>query len=326
MATTKLLANVVTAVDCIKQLGPDGNIMEVAETLTEFNEILQDAAMTMANDVFQHTTLIPKSLGQFKPRTINSGAQKSAPKMAQITEQIMLLDIISEVDEELVINMPDKDKARWNRTKLMLEGAMQELSRIIWYGNKGVDAAEIDGYFTRFNSTSLANVHTLSGSGSDTTSLALIEWGEMVNTLIYPRGAKNAGIEDNPKPLEKAYDASMNPFYAYSHQIKAKLGISIPDTRALQRLVNIESTGVSNNLNASGGMYPLVRAINKLPHAGKNAIIYVNRDLKSQFDIWALDKANGCYMIDNLSGEPVTVFRKIPVKMSEQILSTETAI
>jgi hypothetical protein len=322
---TKALQNVVTLADQLKMIGPKGDIMTIADTLSETNEYMIDAAMEQANDVFAHQTAVPVSLGQIKPRNINAGAVSSAPKIKQVIDQIMLIDVITEVDEELVDNMPDPNKARWNHAKLRLEAAAQEMARIMTYGNRGVDAREIDGFITRYNNLALPNVAGVGGSGG--ASVLIIEWAPMQCSLIYPRGAKNAGIEDLPKPgKQRVTDALNNPFYAYVHQVKARFGISVIDDRSVQRICNITSSGASNNLLAAGKMNDLVYARNRLKSFGKNAVIYCNRDIKSQFDIYALDKANGFYMMNNITGEPLASFQGIPIRMVEQMLSTESAV
>lgn len=325
---TKALQNITTLADQLKLIGPDGRVMTVADTMSEMNEFLIDAAMEEANDTFSHQVNVPVYLGKVKPRNINAGAESIAPKTRQMIEQVMLIDVIAEVDEELVDNMPDPSKARWEHTKLKLEGATQEQARIFCYGNKGVDAREVDGFLTRFNDLSLDNVTDAGGSsGDDMTSLLLVEWGPMKVSLIYPRGAKNAGIEDFPRREKvRVTDASNNPFMAYQHQIKARFGISVVDERCVQRICNIKSSGTTTNLLSTGGMHHLVYARNQLKSMGKNAVIYVNRDLKSQFDIYALDKSNGFYPMSNITGEPLTTFQGTPIRMVEQLLSTESAV
>ncbi len=323
---TKALQNIVTLVDQLKMVGPDGEVMTVADTLSEKNEYMIDAAMEQANDVFAHQTSVPVSLGQIKPRNINAGAESSAPKLKQVIDQIMLIDVITEVDEELVDNMPDPNKARWNHAKLRLEAAAQEMARIMTYGNRGVDAREIDGFNVRYNDLSLANVVSAGATGG--TSVLMIEWGPMKCSMIYPRGAKNAGIEDLPKPQKmRITDSSNNPFFAYIHQVKARFGVSVIDDRCVQRIANVGvAENTTNNLLTANGMNMLVYARNRLPSFGRNAVIYCNRTTKSQFDIYALDKSNGFYTKEDITGEPLTVFQGIPIRLVEQILTTESTV
>jgi len=72
----------------------------------------------------------------------------------------------------------------------------------------------------------------------------------------------------------------------------------------------------------------IIEALNYMPTAGGNGntVIYVNRVLKTQFDILAKDKSNVNYTADNAFGMPVTRFRGVPVRMWESILNTEDAL
>jgi hypothetical protein len=98
----------------------------------------------------------------------------------------------------------------------------------------------------------------------------------------------------------------------------------VTDDRCVQRIANIETSGSENILDDD----QIIEALNYMPTAGGsgNTVIYINRVLKTQFDILAKDKANVNYTSDNAFGMPVTRFRGIPVRMWESILNTEDAL
>lgn len=318
--------NVMTVIEATRRVDPEGNIATIAEIASETNEFLLDAHMKQANDIFSNVEFIRNGLPTISPRRINAGASKSVSRVLPKREQIMLLDTFCEIDEQLVDPFPDPKRQRWLEVKAFIEATMQEFARCLLYGNSTDVTEEIDGLTTRYNALADTNVQGVGGTGSDVASLWLIEWGEGMAALCYPRGHSTVGIDDNDQGKIRITDSSSNPLMAYVNQIKAQFGLSIADDRACQRLANIESAGVANNLITSGGMHYLVRARNKLPHVGRNAVIYTNRDLKSQFDIYALDKSNGFYTINDITGRPLTVFQGTPIRMVEQQLSTETAI
>lgn len=324
MATTTLNTK-LNVVEQAKRRA-SGMVVTIAEVLAETNDILKRAPMFEANDVYSHLETIRTKLPTISPRTINSGASKSASATNQIRETIMLLDVFCEIDEALIDHEPDPKKAMINEIKSFLEAAMQEFARIFIYGNPGSDSRECIGLATRYYVSTMDNVRKLSGSGADTTSVYMIEWGEQLMKLIYPRGAKNVGIDHQDDGKIRVTDDDGNPYKAYSHQIKMEFGMSVPDDRAVQRLANIESAGSSNNLAASTDVRQLVYMRNSLPHMGKNAVLYANRDTKSQMDIYGLEKTNGFYTKEDITGVPVTTFQGIPIDMIEQIASDETAI
>lgn len=316
----------LTVLEQAQLIGPDGGILTIAEILNEENEIMRDAVAKMANGIRANVELIRTDLPAISARKINSGATTKYPQSSQIEDQIMLLEAWPEIDEQLVDPYPDKKKARASQLIAYIEAFSQAFANNLIYGNAG-DVGEIDGWATRYADPSDANVTDAGGSGSDCSSLWMAEWHTSKLSLIYPKDSKSVGLFNKDWGKKRVTDTSGNPFAAYVSQMKMEFGWTNQDARALQRLGSIESTGTSNNLLATDGINPLVYMRNRLPKRGKGkTALYGNRDLLSQFDVWALDKSNGFYYQENISGGPVAVFQGIPIRLVEQILSTEAAI
>lgn len=313
-----------TIVDLTKQIDPNGNIAIIAEALSEMNEFLATAIMAEANQSFSDVGTKRIVLPTVTPRKPNSGTTTGYGETAQIREGIVLLDALIDIDEAIADHAPNKDQLRRNMLSEQLEAYMQEFSRILCYGDKS-DPLEIDGFLTRYNSIA-SNVLNASGTGSDLSSVLLVEWNPVNCKLIYPKGSTTAGIWEEDKGKVRITDSSTNPYYAYENQVKMEFGLSVLDDAYVARIANIETTGTTNNLIATNGMNNMVYAKNQLKHVGRNAKIYVNRTLKSQFDIWALNKANGFYMAPDVSGQAMASFQGIPIHMVEQLVDTETAI
>ena len=314
--------------EAAKRRGPQGNVATIAELFTQINDILKDGPMVMANDIYSHWETVRTKLPTVAPRLINQGAARSASKTKQVQESIMLLEVFADMDEQAIDHEPDKQKALRNELQPFFEAMLQEFTRIFFYGNPGVDSAECLGLATRYNLLADTNVWAVgAGSGSDQTSVWMIEWGEMKFKLIYPRDSKSVGIQDEDLGKIRSYDSSTNPLMVYSHQIKAEFGWSLVNAKAVQRLCNIDTTTLgTNDLLASNAMRKMIIAKNQLPLFGKNAVIYCNRTTKTQFDIWATEKSNGFYLMKNITGEPLTVFQAIPVHMAEQITDLEDLV
>lgn len=322
----KVLANQLTVYEQAKRRA-NGEVQNIAEILEEVNEFLIDAPMYEANQVYTHISSVRTGLPTVSGRRINEGASKSSSQVEQITEQIAIIDVMAEIDELLIDHEPDPQKALMNEVKPFIEAGAQDFSKQILYGDPATDDTEIKGLAKRYADTSLDNVVSIGGS-SNLSSVYIIEWGESASHLIYPRGAKNVGITQKDHGKMRVTDTSGNPYFAYVYQTKAEFGIAVKDARSVQRLANISTTATTQNnlFSASTAIRPFIKARNRLPHFGKNAVIYVNRDIKSQLDIWALEKANGFYTMKNIDGEPLTTFQGIPIRMVEQITSSETAV
>lgn len=326
-----LTADRLTVVEQAKRIDPDGSAAKIAELLDQFNEIFVDAVAEAANDVRSHKVSVRDGLPTITPRKINAGGTRSVSKVNQKRFEVMLYDVPIEIDEELIIHEPSPIEARRIEEAAFLEATLQEFARVFFYGNESTYEDEINGLATLYNTLSDSNVRGAGGTGSDTTSVWVVQWKPRQMSLIYPKGSKGAGVEHNDKGLQRVTDSSGNPYYAYSSQVKLSFGIAPVDPRAVQRIANIESDGVTNNLAADTGQRNLFSALNAMPSPRTNkmakTVLYCNRDLLTQFDIWANEKSNMCLTVKDLkTGEPMTVVRGCPVRMVEQILSTEAAI
>lgn len=323
---TKLLSEMVTLADVINEINPDGAVAEIVEIFNEINQFLPDAPMVEANDFHSHISYIRSRMPNVRQgRLINRGAGYGSAASTPQRESIAILETWVPIDERIVKDSPDPQKTRTNQSKPMLEALMQEHARQMVYGSEAVAQIEMNGFFTRLNDLGMDNVHTMGGSGDDTTSVLLVEWGENKTYLIYPRGAKDAGIEVDDKGLIPWRDPDNKPYDAFVSKYLALFGLALDDPRCQQRIANIESAGGTNSFE-DGGHKVLVKAKNELRSGGRNAVIYCNRDVKTQFDIWALDKTNGFYMMQNITGQPLAYFQEMPIRMVEQMTSTETAL
>ena len=323
---TKLLANTLTVSEMAKRRGADGNVATIAEVLEELNEVLVDAPAKEANNIFAHMVNKRDRLPRPSTRMINKGAIKTASSVRQEEEYLCLLEDWIEIDEELIDHESDPKQARVNEISAHLEGAMQELSRLMFYGNRASDPSEINGFNLRYNSLALPNVWNAGGSGSDTASIMMAEWDLVKGAyLIYPRGDKNIGIHEDDKGKIPTRDSLGNPFDAYTNKVKFHFGITVVDDKCIQRMVNIESLGVTNNLIDS--METIVDMKNRLPKRGKNAVCYVPRDLHSQFEKWALNKSNLMLTMEQLKdGTPLVKVLGVPLRTVDELLTTEAAL
>lgn len=323
---TNTITNDLTIVEMMKRKF-NGNIINVVMALAQRNELLQDAPLVEANDEFSNVSNRYVSVPKPTPRSINNGASKGHAEVEQIREGVMLLEQHIEIDEQILRHSPNKDAARMIEFAGRLEGLSQQLAYYLIYGNPGTDPRECMGLATRRSSLG-TNCVSLGGSGSDMTSVYVIEWDPMWMRLIHPRGAGSYGVTFVDNGRQRLTGANSGPYYAEAYQVIVELGTSLVDERALQRIANIEASNATNNFIDSTKVRELVRAVNRLPAAGQSGSTYLygNRSTKSQFDIYALEKSNGFYTMDNITGAPISVYRGLPIRMVEQIIDTEKAI
>ena len=302
----------------------NGNLLEIAEVLSITKEMFQDAVWVEANQTASHVGTKRTNLPSGTHRQANQGVASEASSTKQVAEPICRLEAHSRVDEAILDLAPDKAKARSQEDLAFVEGLGQTIETNMIYGDIDTNPEQIDGLATRYDATADANVIGASGTGNDTTSLWIIEWGPMKVHMIYPKGSQ-AGLqtEDMGKQLV-TNDSGSTYFWAWFTKFVAWYGLYVHDDRCVQRIANIETSGTENKLDDDD----IIEALNLLPQAGGggSTAIYVNRTLKTQLEILAKDKTNVNYTSDNAFGVPVTRFRGIPVRLCESIVNTESAI
>lgn len=299
-------------------------LLTIAEVMNEDNEIFDDAVWIESNDLTSHVFTQRTSLPTGSWRNVNEGVSEEASSTKQVRETIGLLEGFSKVDCFLVDNAPNPTQFRTDEDMAFVEGMTQNLVEKLFYGNEATDPEQITGLSVRsaYDSTSDANVWDAGGSGSDTTSIYVVQWGPRKVHLVYPRGSASMGIKRNDLGKQIAYDTSYNPYMAYWSNFQCSVGLVIHDDRCVQRIANIESTGSSNIFDED----LLIQALNHMPGRGAGAVIYMNETIMSQMDIRAKDKSNVNWQPGEAFGKPITYFLGHPVRKVDQIVITETAI
>ena len=330
------LGGVYTLVELAKMIAPgDNSFLFCAQVLSRANPIVREVPIVEANQLLTHVGNRTLSLPTVNFRAINQGVAPTAHREEQITEPMALMEAMSQVDVEATKLGPGSDKqVRQRMDEAHIEAMTQKLAYTIFYGSLADDPLSFNGLATRFNSSTVYpnndsswyyNVKLGGGSGDDTTSIWVIEWGLNKAHLLYPKGTK-AGIEIKFLGEQLVTDAGgTNKFLAYVTDFKWRCGLFINDERCVQRIANIESSGTDHTFSDDD----LITMINRTPRMGEDPMtrIYVNRTIRTQMDIMVKDKSNINYTVDkDPFGKPMLFFRGIPVVVCDAIVDTETAI
>lgn len=312
----------LTLFELANRIDPNGNLATIAEVLSENNEMLMDAKWVEANDTFSHKSTRRLSLPSGTWRKLNAGVAKQSSQTIPVVDVIGMLETYSEVDKALADAAPNPQAFRFSEAKAFLEGLSQTLAYTFIYGNANIDVEKFTGLAPRMASLATDHVIGCSGTGSDLTSVYVVQWGEDKVHMVYPKGSK-AGIYHEDKGQVTALDSSSNYFEAYRDWFKIHCGLVVRDERCIKRVCNIETAGTSNLFDED----KLIQAINNMPNRGRGGVIYVNPTLHTQMDIALKDKTNVNFTYaDGLGGVPVLTFRGLPVRTMEQIVNTETAL
>lgn len=316
----------LTLLELAKRTDPQGDSAQIVEVLEKENEILLDAVWLEANDVWSHKTTRRISNPSGSWRQLNAGVAAEASRTQEVTEGVGMLESYAENDKALVDSAPNPDSFRNSENVSFIEGMSQTLASTVIYGNAVTDSNKFDGFATRMGTLDAAhNVIGQGGTGSDTTSIFIVNWGTNRVHMIYPKGHKSVGVEHRDLGEDTKTDSNGNMWQIYRDWFGVKCGLVVRDDRCIARLANIESAGTTNIFDEDN----LIKLLNRMPGSGRGASLYVNDTIQSQMEIKLKDKTNVNYSPgrgEGLAGEPIVRFRGCPVRKVDAILITETAI
>lgn len=299
----------------------NGQTLAIAEVLSKTNEIFQDAIWLPSNGLTGHIAAVRTALPSGTWRGINEGVSPTSSSTKQVVEALGTLEAYSEVDKALVGLAPDPVAFRQTEDLAFLEGLSQDIATAFIYGDPTSDPRKFKGLSPRVTSKSAANAVNGSGSGDDTTSIWIVQWGAKKVYFTYVPD-DTLGITAADLGQATAVDSNGKMHEVLRTHFRITMGLVVEDDRCIQRLCNIETAGSSNIFSHDN----LIKALNRLPYGGAGAVIYCNQTIKTQMDIAVAAKTNILYTASEYGGAPVTFFRGVPVRRVDAILDTETAL
>ena len=336
MASTALLTanTIMDVVNSYTSLDAKAKYIWASQILARKCPFFLDMPMKPSNQIFSNIGARQSYLPTPGTRRFNEGVAPTTSHSTPYTEGIAMVEDYSEVDKVLADIQPNPAEWRRERDRNKMEAMTQKAEALIIEGAISSDAGAFDGIRTRFNvstdypngdSTWPYNVKLAGGDGT-VNDILVVEWGEGKIFGIYPQNLP-AGIKvEDLGEVTVVTNTLASPQYmqAYRTHMALYFGLNIEDERYIQRLANIETSGVDNIFNPEH----LVEIINNLPGGGQNAVIYAPRAIKTQMDIAAMNKNNAFYTVDannDVFVRPVLRFRGLPVRLAEK-MGTFTAI
>ena len=339
---------VLTLADWAKRQDDNGKTAVVVDLLSQTNQLMDDMLWMEGNQTSGHKTTIRTGLPTGTWRQLYQGVQPTKSTTAQITEACGNIETYSVVDKDIADLNGNTADFRMSEDAAFLEGLTQQVAGAFIYSNALSTPAQIMGLAPRYatiqtaNAATATNVIDMGGTGSTNTSIWVIGWGPRSVAGIFPRG-KITGLQhkDLGEVTEIVSDGSR--YQVYRSHYKWECGLAVMDWRYVVRLCNIDVTTLGggsppNLINA------LVSAFHRMPTAptgsristdpsrpsgpvgATNFAIYCNRPVASALDRQAMNKTNVLLSLDQWNGKPVTTFRGVPIRVVDQILSTEARI
>lgn len=329
----------LTLVDMAKRKDPSGRTAAIVEIMNQTLEMGKDAIYLEGNRDYGHQV----STRTYIPRPtwvgVGEGLASTNTEVDQDVEVFGRTGEKSDVPKEVA---EDGGMANVNQNLLdeatgILHGIEQEWEETTWYGNRGVSPKEFNGFHVRYNDLSGPTADQIvdgGGESSDCTSMWLVGWGPMTTFMGIPKGSK-AGIEIIKRGLQDVTDVAGTGTTGKTHLVYRTYfykngGLVVRDPRSIVRGANIDVPALRTKTAASD----LTEMLIKMWHRARRVMplakfwrIYMNSTLSQYFDLQRRDDvtAGGGLSYVNVDGVDGEAFRKIPVRISDSLLNSETA-
>lgn len=238
-------------------------------------------------------------------------------------DTIGLLETWSENDVEIINAFPNRVQARNDEAMTFVKGLGKTMAATMLYGNTATTPEKFTGLAPRLASIAAsANVINEGGTGSDLTSIFVVDWGIGTCHMLYPKGSK-VGLSHEDKGIQVKRDSSGNPLDVYMDKFVWKAGMALKNQKSIGRIANIETSGSTNIFDEDN----LIILLNRMTK-GPGRRIYVNETIMSQIQIRLKDKSNVYFSKEDglTGGGPVTRFNGVPIRQVDQLINTEAAL
>lgn len=333
---------VLSLADIQKQLDPKGAPAYVVNKLSQSLPIASDAAWKASNQITSHTTSIMVGEPTVSLRRINEGTAPSKSTYSQVVDGMSLFDAWSFVDAKALELSGHPEAMRMNAAKGQIQSIGKLFEETFWTGDEADDDREFFGVYSRY--TTLGdNVLSCGGTGSDQSSVWLINWSDDVH-LIYPEHCMS-GVQH--------YDHSKRPWAvtgsgfgdttnivqttitAYVDQWTWDAGLVVADDRQIVRIANLEHDGmVALNegqalTDSTNLLFNMARAVQRLPNQGQDGrpAFYMPRSVYEEFTVQALRRTtDNVFKTEDVDGKMMTTFYGIPLRISDRLGYTEAQV
>jgi hypothetical protein len=298
--------------------------------LSKKNALFDDMLFMATNKDDSYKFNVVMGLPGVTYRSLYEGVLPARSTRKPVTESCTLFEEVCEIDKELIDIAPNKGLYRAQEASAALEAVANRVARELWYGTRAADYRAVMGLSERYSALSnpkLARyIIDAGGTGNDNTSLWLVGWGERTFHAIYPKNTR-AGIEHTQGSVIDLIDPNTNGTYqGYRDRIKYRFGIALEDYRFIARVCNISVSTLGTE-----DAPDLLTLINKLTHRVENLngarfAFYMNRDLAEAYEQQLMLKQNLALTLDAATGKITPSYKGIPIKIDDNILSTEEAV
>lgn len=305
----------LTLVDLLTKLDPNGALLKIAEVLTEERPLLGDAPFKRANGKTSHKGVVRKTLPKAEVRRINQGVGTSQSEVEEVTDKMSIFQTYSEVDEKLVDLAPNPKQYLTDEELAFIGGLGEQAEEKLLYGVEASD--DMSGFFTRLNTTTLENVTSAGGTGAGAimSSILIVSWNDLECHALYPQNAEESkGISRKYKGVQTKDVGGGKQLEVHRSLYEFSAGLHIKNPKRVHRICNINLAQISTDAEKAAFRSLVRKCLNKMHNRGKGAVIYCDDDVLTLFDDMADDKTIFDVATADVGGVPTTHFRKVPTK------------
>ena len=279
---------------------------------------MKEAEFT-SEEVFAYETALPT--GQWS--SYGEGILPERSDQDMVSEGMGSLDALCRTNYKMMRNSADPEAVRTQEDMRFIKGMSHTIIGCVLYGNASINPKQFTGLTPRYNSKAKNTVLSEGGSGSDLLSIWIVNWNTSDGAYIfYPKGRNDLGIGITNLGIGHATDTNNGGEYAsYRTFFDIEWGLAVKREDQCCRYGDIESSGSTNTFDHK----KMIEALNLLWEP-QGSVIYGNRNALTQIDLLSVDKTNVRYYEENVYGRPTHFFQSHPIKLVEQLLTTESAL
>ncbi|AIT81224.1 major capsid protein [Novosphingobium pentaromativorans] len=316
--------------------GGDG-IGDVVEALTQLTPFMKDANVITCNKGAKHASSIRTGLPSVSWGALYQGIAQSKGAYTQVEDTTGFIEGMSAVDTRLLKLKPDQAaKLRLMEAGGFLEIIAQTLESAVFYSNVNINGKQFHGLAPRYNSLANNNVIDGAGSGSDNTSIWFVTHGDGQTSMLTPENIP-AGVVREDKGEQRVTDANGDPYYVKEEIFTQHAGVTVKDWRFNARVANIDvSEVIAGNVGVNALMrkayYKLQgRRSYKMEKPGEmspgRTVIYMNSTMMEALDAESTATGSAVRLRPmEIQGEEVLTWRGMPIRETDALLNTETAV
>ena len=319
---TKTTTN-LTLDEVVKRTAPDGSMIPIVDNLLEENTILVDALYKESNGIFSNKTTRWTKEPSGGYRKLNEGGSYEKGVTGVVIDTIGMLDTWSRVDKKEAQAAANPTQFLNDEAMSFVKGLGKTVASDLIYSNTTLTPEQFTGIAPRLSSlAATTNCLGAGGTGSDLTSVFVIDWGPDKVHCLFPKNSK-AGLDREDLGLIQAFDDKSQPYMAFVNHFTWDIGLAVKNEKSIGRVANIETTGTTNIFDEDDLIVLLSRMTK-----GSGRVIYVNETVMAQMQIRLKDKENVHFSREQGldGGGPIMHFNMVPIHQVDQILNTEAAL